>query len=347
MTRLILVVTPNLTLRSIDPACTNEITSLGPDDVVYFVDNFSRNWLDNVIGRYGAPGMVLCDAEGTAKSLPVPYCFSATYAFESQLLGMRGYEFTDTPVTECFNFSIAKQRPERHLLLKLIEWFELNSYRYSWSEFQRYFNMEHFLEEMTRIDQPWVTNELKIHMLHPVRDFEKRWVQNNENAENFHPIFVGGTIKWLWENVQQNLVPQTAVTMITESGTDFEDNYTFTEKTGFAVMGLTFPIWVGSYKQAEQAERMGFDIFADVINHDYQHCATMFERCYRAVADNLCILTDLALAQRLKQQHYTRLVNNRNYLLNGGVSEWIDQQIATLPPAVADYMQTSYHRKVK
>ena len=324
------------------------VQCLTSSDVVYFVDNFSRAQLDTIIARYGTPGMILCDAEGTAKPLPVPYCFSATYAFESQVLRMRGYQFQDCPVTECFNFSIAKQRPERHLLLKLIEWFDLTSYRYSWSEFQRYFNMEHFLQEMTRIDQPWMTNELKIHMLHPVHQFEKRWTQNTENeVNNSDPMFVGGTMEWLWENVQQHLVPQTAVTMVTESGTDFEDNYTFTEKSGFAWLGLTFPIWVGSYKQADQARAMGFDVFDDVINHDYQHCETMFERCYRAVADNLPILTDLALAQRLKQQHHARLVANRTHLLDGGVSAWIDQQLAQLPPQVEEYIQTSFHRRSK
>jgi hypothetical protein len=265
--------------------------------------------------------------------------FNNTVVFDNDNIG----------VTECFNFSIGKQRPERHLLLKLIEWFNLTSHRYSWSEHKREFNMSYFIEEMSRVDAPWMTNDLKIHMLGPIQQFERRWVYNPTpvSATNLDTIFVGGTVKFWWDNIHKDLVPQTATTLITESVTDFESNFTFTEKTLFAIAGLTFPIWVGSHKQADQAARMGIDTFGDIVNHSYQYCDTMFERCYRAISDNIELLTNLELAQQLKSQQYARLVKNRDFVFKGGFSNWIDQQFAMLPPSIVNHYTSNYKRNVK
>ena len=133
-----------------------------------------------------------------------------------------------------------------------------------------------------------------------------------------------------WNQFQAKLVSHSAVTLMTESTINMDLNYTFTERTVFSVLGLTFPIWVGNFGQAEQAKAMGFDIFSDVIDHSYQYKKTLLERCYYAIADNLEILTNFELAKQTRISNFKRLIDNRSYLMNGGFLEWTNQQITEL-----------------
>jgi hypothetical protein len=67
---------------------------------------------------------------------------------------------------------------------------------------------------------------------------------------------------------------------------------------------------------------MGFDIFDDVIDHSYQACPTLVERCYRAFHDNLDILSNLESAQKTRQQLMPRLQQNKELLLLGQIREF-------------------------
>jgi len=115
-----------------------------------------------------------------------------------------------------------------------------------------------------------------------------------------------------WDSGLRDMFMTSAISLISESNTGLDRASIFTEKTLHSVFGLNFPIWIGHYGQAEQWERLGYDSFSDVIDHSYQHCDTLVERCYRAIELNLPLLSNRDLAHSLRIQHLDRLLHNRN-----------------------------------
>jgi hypothetical protein len=116
-----------------------------------------------------------------------------------------------------------------------------------------------------------------------------------------------------WVNNLEPLFNQSAVSLISEPYGD-QIASIFTEKTMFAIMGLTFPIFVGGYGNADYLKQVGLDTFDDIIDHSYQFLPTLPERCFYAFKNNMHILTDLALAKQLRQTHLNRLRKNRDLL---------------------------------
>jgi hypothetical protein len=105
----------------------------------------------------------------------------------------------------------------------------------------------------------------------------------------------------------------------------------FTEKTLFAILGCTFPIWVGSYGAPDFAKKIGIDIFDDIINHDYQYKSTVTERCYFAIKNNLHLLTNLDQVKILRRERLSRLDQNKQALLEGNIfNRYINEQISKL-----------------
>jgi hypothetical protein len=109
----------------------------------------------------------------------------------------------------------------------------------------------------------------------------------------------------------------------------------FTEKTAYAILGRTFPLWVGGgIEQAEKFEQMGFDVFRDIIDHSYQHCPTLIERCYYAFERNLPLLSDYKYARKIREKCIDRLESNRQLLMNKQVDKFCQQQFMQWPTAL-------------
>jgi hypothetical protein len=158
-------------------------------------------------------------------------------------------------------------------------------------------------------------SKFKGHILTPVNKISKKFIPGPvlESVNNFS-FSNTETMSYYWNAFAGQLISQSAVSLISES-INYEKYMVHTEKTLYSVHGLTFPIWIGGYKQAELWADKGFDTFDDVINHDYQHCNTLLERCTRAFVDNIKILTDLNFAQEQKNKHLDRLRKNRDLLV--------------------------------
>jgi hypothetical protein len=118
-----------------------------------------------------------------------------------------------------------------------------------------------------------------------------------------------------WDAGLNQMFSSSAVSLISES-VDYQAGIGYTEKSIYPVLGLTLPIWIGGKFQAEQFEKMGFDVFNDYIDHSYQYCNTLTERCYRAIADNQKILSDVEFAAETRQKLMSRLKKNRQFLLD-------------------------------
>ncbi len=326
-----------------------------PDDVVYFVDWYSRDWLTQKIDQLGRPSLIVCDVEASLAPQPVPQVFIPEMRggiFRRHRSGMTSVvDLTDRSVdtVNCFNFSINKKSHDRFILLKLVQWFNLTSYQYTWSGSGNVMDMAPILQEMQAQSQlpDWYTSEFVSHILAPVTGIEPLW--HNFSSEvgqwfDYESRYAGDT--WAqWKPFKRALTETSAVSILCDSSTNLEPNFTITERLLYYIAGLNFAIFAGNYGQASQLESMGIDTFANVIDHSYQWRPTVLERMYYAIHDNLKILTDLEYAAHTRDQMMDRLVANRDYIAGPGIDQWISQQYQLLPshvvPSIYTYNQES------
>jgi hypothetical protein len=245
--------------------------------------------------------------------------------------------------THAFNFIINKKQVNRFLCMKLVEIFGLSCYDYTWSGIDVKFDLTDILDEITVLDSrsPITQEQLGI-LLADVQIPSKFIHSNNEKIlKSSHVTYPGNPGKlWTWLNGLDKIFSESATSLITES-LSFEKSTVFTEKTIYAVLGKTFPIWVGGgILQAQRFAEMGFDIFDDVIDHSYQNYDTLIERCYYAFQRNLHILTDIEYACKIRTTMMDRLNHNQWLLENNQIDKFCKQQINQWPidlqQAIAD-----------
>jgi hypothetical protein len=290
-------------------------TKLDDSDILIWFDIIDQDCLMQVHAINGIPGLTISTAHDARffdwfKVDHWPFYLIHT----SKFFDITAEKFDNLPTLHCFNFLISKKQINRYLLLKLVEWFNLTSFDYTWSGLGGQMDLTQLISEFDRIPDSLVSNQsqFKNHMLGPVLNIPKKF-KKNPGSQVYNHAFVDKTGNPVenWNDFIGPIVSQSAVSLISES-VGYHKWAVHTEKTLFAVQGLTFPIWIGGYKQAEIWADKGFDIFADVINHDYQYCESLLERCTRAFADNLHILTDLDYAREQKSLHFERLCQNRD-----------------------------------
>ena len=71
----------------------------------------------------------------------------------------------------------------------------------------------------------------------------------------------------------------------------WEDGCSYNEKTNYAFLSYNIPIVTG-YMAAHSLERIGFDMFTDIVNYDSQWETNPFTRSSRLLNDNLNIIKD-------------------------------------------------------
>jgi hypothetical protein len=101
-------------------------------------------------------------------------------------------------------------------------------------------------------------------------------------------------------------------------------------------LGLTFPLWIGGYGQADEWRKLGLDAFDDVVDHGYQYYDTLIERCWWAFALNIDLLTNKEKAADLRQLNATRLIANRDLFLQDHLAKQNDLTISTWPKEIQD-----------
>lgn len=211
----------------------------------------------------------------------------------------------------CFNFSINKKQLNRYYLIKFVEWFKLTSFDYTWSGVGRTMDLS---TELNNIHQHFTNNDLKYHLMRDI-DLQEKFTKINDRTTltNVYMKDYGKNAD-VWQQILQPLMNKSAVSLISESVCN-EKTAHITEKTLFAILAHTFPIWVGGYGQADAWKKTGFDVFDDIIDHSYQYHDTLVQRCYWAIKNNLKILSDIDYAKNLRLQNQTRLLMNRENLL--------------------------------
>jgi hypothetical protein len=188
--------------------------------------------------------------------------------------------------THAFNFMINKPRNHRMLLLGYIDEFGLTNYRHSlcW-------------------DQSPVSSV-------PVTDYrigDETVMQKGFRAGNYPNAM---TYQLL---LQKNVFEPTAVSLITEPAY-YEHETIITEKTVMAIYGGTVPVWVGGWRIADYMKDLGFDIFDDIVNHNYQRLADPEQRCRRAVLDNQHLLQNTVQVDHQRLRHNLDLLQSNPWL---------------------------------
>ena len=317
---------------------------------VFWDDCINQDYAATVFARCGMPNILINTAhpepprQVTCEYYYYPSLFTR---IGSELINAKQFEF-DT--SRCFNFVINNSSVSRFLLIKLVEFYKLNSYLYTWSGSGRRTlfdfesnraatDLQEFLQKPINMSACFETDNGAVDLsqdsyelmhINCVKEVSGAWLNN-------------------WNKYIGHKMSSTAVSLISETDKQF-DTINFTEKTFFSLLGLTFPIWIGGKHQAQQWADLGFDIYNDVIDHSYQHADTLLDRATIAFESNQRLLQDIDWATALRNKHLSRLVYNRSNMFNI-IPKIVDhnyQKICnSLPAQDAEYFKSSRRISVK
>ena len=316
------------------------IKQLGPDDVLHIYDTFTSERLSQYLAL-GTPKYIVNDHMTYVDLGPDIKCHCVPLWLDAEMKKFNSYVMPDTVDTKhIFNFMVNKVQINRFLCLNLVQWFNLQDFDYTWSAVKKQFNTDPVIAEMDALGErsplPW---EVRGQILGAIQIPKKFFYAENSRDVNESYVENYGSNQWTWENGLSTIFSNSAVSLITES-IEYQKATTFTEKTLYSVMGLTFPIWVGGFGQASEWRRLGFDVFDDVIDHSYQYYDTLIERCYYAFTKNLELLTNKQKVSELRIKHLARLQNNCQLLTNNHLEAFNKQEISTWPADLQQAMPT-------
>jgi hypothetical protein len=230
-----------------------------------------------------------------------------------------------TQKTRTFNFMINKPRPNREFLLMMIEHFKLQNYSYSLPWKITNFNRKTLKSQMKNIAYHEIVDQAQGNIAGTNYVFgpEVALDQGIKNGNFKNPE----TYNYL---LKSTVFEPSCVSLITEP-LCFEREILHTEKTLMAIYGGTFPIWVGGWRLAKQAQDLGFDVFDDIIDHSYQALDDPWDRCYYAIKNNLELLKDFDRARLLIEKNQHRLRKNVELLETNPFASDIEKKIARYP----------------
>jgi hypothetical protein len=297
-----------------------------PDDIFYVPGMIEPAVLLNWLEKYGNPAYIVMDQSGDIKidgikiySVPLrglAFSFEKFEKFDQSKL-------ITTPDTKfCFNFFVNENlNTNRYILIKLVEYFKFDCFDYVLNTDKKLCSIRSLLDHLP-IHNAELLKEFRHKILKPI-------TSNVKHNKNYSPTEESCIINRWTDNIEL-LFNQSAVSLISEPNGD-QTASIFTEKTIFAIMGLTFPIFVGGYGNADYLKQVGLDTFDDIIDHSYQFLPTLSERCFYAFKNNMHILADLDLAKQLRQTHLGRLLKNRDLLYDHVLTKHAYSVVDTWP----------------
>ena len=306
-------------------------------DLVHRYDMFDLDVINDLFQSKGVPAMFLSDHIIQFENFyPGVKFIGLPLWLERQRKDWNLEEFDDkkTETNYCFNFMINKKQINRYLCIKLVELFKFKNFTYTWSGVDTRFDCSVIIKEHNDLNKlsPLTTDQFG-KILSPIAIGKFFYHEIQESTQNNGSAYPIPSNHNSWNLGCNKLFFQSAVSLITES-LSYQKASAFTEKTLYSVLGLNFPIWVGGGNcQAEMWKKLGFDVFDDVINHDYQHYDTLLERCVYAFTLNKEILTDIDYATSLRNANIERLKNNRSLILSGKLSDYIKNELETHLPS--------------
>lgn len=290
--------------------------------------------LEKIINVNGYPTYIFCNHMCDYRSNRSVDIYTVTAWLSNQIqtvlanTQLPGNVSTDV----CANFIVNKEQINRYLTIKLCDILGV-SYNYTWSGVGSEQDLSLIINEKNSINDSLIERVFD-EIASPITHLEKKWITVNADEKLYSAGYYNyGGNKNTWDHGLCEVVSSSAVSLITESVWT-QHASVFTEKTAYALMGLTFPIWVGGVNMASHWEKYGFDIFTDVIDHSYQNMPTLLERCFYAFYLNQKVLTDLSLAAELRNTHMNRLLDNRNKLFKDTIQSFNNRSIASWPTPI-------------
>lgn len=306
-------------------------------DILWISDSISYTSLDALLNKSGHPKYIINDNNFGHHTRSI---YSIPLFLETQIKAFRKLHYSQQTQSDfCFNFIINKKSANRSLLLKLVDCFQLSTKNYTWSGVSTYFDMHLTLEELNdpacslKTDIEDYDRFLK-ELLSPCKTPPKIIEYPNQTVTDISIHNYGGNV-WTWCNGLSEIFSKTSVSLISES-VEYQKVSCVTEKTGYSILGLTFPIWIGGYGTPDAWQTAGLDIFSDVVDHSYQYKETLIERCYYAFKNNLRLLTDLEFSQKQRDRCQSRLLENRQKLLDGILTDYCYDTVDGWPDELKD-----------
>lgn len=305
------------------------------DKILHTSDVLYPDEVLELIDKKGQPKYIANDTLSCIEIPGGPLVYCVPLWVEGQAALFKDYEFpTEIQTNHVANFLINKRQVNRHILVKLVEIYNIDV-NYTWSGLDTGFDMTQIINELDCIDSAsWLSSGHRSQLLAPI-ELAPKWIEYPRQQKSDISVANYGGNCWTWDNGLDQVVSQTAVSLISES-LRFQKAALFSEKTMYSVLGLTFPLWVGGYGQADQWRRLGFDAFDDIVDHSYQYCETLIERCWKAVLLNIDLLTNKEKAANLRQLCVERLINNRNLFLYDHLMDRNDEIISSWPLDLQD-----------
>jgi hypothetical protein len=310
----------------------NNVKTIFNTDVLHRYDSFAPASLEKIYSNIGRPAAVINDHYVTFDLGEFGSNVFTVPAWAAEEARKYTKDDCNRDLTTKQNAYIAcnNKRINRYLGLKFAEWFDIN-YFYTWSGSGASFDLVNILAELDESDwKSWMTEEARSFLLAPI-NLNPRWInagndlpreqQNNDRIQwdplldNFH------STGYNWRNATKTPHSQSAVILITEAVLH-QKAAVLTEKTVQTILGANFPLWIGGYGQADAMEKVGFDVFKDIVDHSYQYMPTLIERCWFAFERNRKLLQDLNYASHLRLQVKDRLFANQDKLLDGVIDNY-------------------------
>lgn len=322
----------------------SQVDRLSQQDLLHIYDAFDETVLGDILISKGYPAHVFQDSYTFYQgNFPCQF-WCADLWLGTELAKFADVERNDVETKYAANFIINKKQINRFLAIKLVEYFEIDCH-YTWSGVDANFDMSGIINELKLLPDHKIPTAAVSWMLSPIKT-APRWIDHPAQKSGGFGITNYGTNRWTWDNGIGKIVSGSAVSLITESQR-FEKAIHFSEKTAYAMLGQTFPIWIGGYRQAQEWEKLGFDVFHDVIDHSYQFYDTLIQRCWHAFADNSKLLTDLNKLARVREKMSARLQDNFNRVTDNIVrnhnqkiiTAWPDHVKNAIKPIVSTFFQ--------
>ena len=201
-----------------------------------------------------------------------------------------------TNKTKTFNFMINKMRPHRVALLKLVEELNLTDCTYS---------------------LPWTTNPFtSLPVTNYMIGTETQLTQgiarseSTRNSQNYKQL------------LQKTVFESSCISLITEP-TFIEKEALITEKTIMSIYGGNIPIWVSGWRCADSMQRLGFDVFDDIVDHSYQTLEDPLQRVRNSITLNKKLLSNFEITTSIIK----RLQHNLDLITSGVFEKEVEKQL--------------------
>jgi len=183
-------------------------------------------------------------------------------------------------------------------------------------------NRQYLLQKLTA--QQLITHNYSVNWSTDPR-FPNRYFMGGESDKKANNINNGA-----WSNLdnfESYLRPAvyepTWISVITEPGWQAAAAFV-SEKTVFAIEANTMPLWFGGHGQAAWMQSIGFDVFADIIDHSYQWLPDPQLRMDAAIDLNIDLLCDQDRLSHFYNQNLSRFEHNRDLMRS---NQWFYQHM--------------------